>query len=113
MELKVFDYDCYEKDLAAQRIAEVLEPLCKNLSGLWLYREPEIRTEGNELPTFTLVSPSVGICFIKVFSENSDTLSTVENKYWIVDGVKVKSGFNKFRNYTHQIKSRLEDPLLD
>ena len=81
MELKVFDYDCYEKDLAAQRIAEVLEPLCKNLSGLWLYREPEIRTEGNELPTFTLVSPSVGICFIKVFSENSDTLSTVENTF--------------------------------
>lgn len=113
MELKVFDYDCYDKDLAAQRIAEVLKPLCKDIEGLWLYREPEIRTEGNELPTFTLVSPTFGICFIKVFSENSDTLSSVENKYWIVDGVKVKSGFNKFRNYTHQIKSRLEDPILD
>lgn len=113
MELKIFDFDCYEKDLAAQRIVDVLTPLCKDLEGLWLYREPEIRTEGNELPTFTVVSPSIGICFIKVFSENNETLSSVENRFWVVDGVKVKSGIQKFRNYTHKIKSKLDDPILD
>lgn len=113
MELKVFDYDYYEKDLAAKRIEECLRPLCEKLEGLWLYREPEIRTEGNELPTFTLVSPQIGICFIKVFSENSESLSSVENRFWIIDGVKVKSGIQKFRNYAHKIKSKLDDPILD
>lgn len=106
MELKIFDYDCYEKDLAAQRMVEILSPLCNNLEGLWLYREPEIRTEGNELPTFTLVSPAMGICFIKVFSENREMLSSVENRFWVVDGVKVKSGIQKFRNYSHRIKKK-------
>lgn len=113
MELTIFDFDCYENDIAAKRVENVLTPICNNIEGLWLYREPEIRTEGNELPTFTIVSPSLGICFIKVFSENTETLSSVENRYWIVDGVKVNSGIQKFRNYTHKIKSKLDDPLLD
>lgn len=113
MELKIFDHDFYKKDLAAPRIADILAPLCNNLDGLWLYREPEIRTEGNELPTFTLVSSSIGICFIKIFSENRESLSCVEERFWVVDGMKVKSGIQKFRNYTHKIKSKLEDPLLD
>lgn len=113
MELKIFDHDFYEKDLAAPRIADILAPLCSNLDGLWLYREPEIRTEGNELPTFTLVSPLIGICFIKVFPENRESLSLVEDRFWVVDGMKVKSGIQKFRNYAHKIKSKLEDPLLD
>ena len=67
MELRIFDYDSYEKDVVAQRVQEKLNPLCENIDGMWLYREPEMRTEGNELPTFTIVSPSVGLCFIKAF----------------------------------------------
>lgn len=113
MELKIFDYDYYEKDISAKRVETILTPLCLQLDGFWLYREPEIRTEGNELPTFTLVSPKLGICFIKVFSENRETLSSVENRFWVVDGVKVKSGIQKFRNYSHKIKSKLEDPIFD
>ena len=113
MELKIFDHDYYKNDLAAQRVEEILRPLCQNLEGLWLYREPEIRTEGNELPTFTLVSPKMGICFIKVFSENSELLTSVENRFWVIDGIRVKSGIQKFRNYSHRIKSKLEDPILD
>lgn len=113
MELKIFDYDFYESDLAAKHIVDILNPICKDLNGLWLYREPEIRTEGNELPTFTLVSPLIGICFIKVFSENHETLTYVDPRFWVVNGAKVKSGIQKFRNYTHKIKSKLEDPLLD
>ena len=113
MELKIFDHDYYKNDFAAQRVEEILRPLCRDIEGLWLYREPEIRTEGNELPTFTLVSPEIGICFIKVFSENSESLTSVENRFWVIDGVKVKSGIQKFRNYSHRIKSKLEDPILD
>ncbi len=113
MELKIFDYDYYEQDLAAQRIQKILAPICATLDGYWLYREPEIKTEGNELPTFTIVSPSIGLCFIKVFDENSETLTLLENRYWVIDGVKTKSRIQKFRNYTHKIKSRLDDPLLD
>lgn len=113
MELRIFDHDYYEKDLAAQRLVDIIAERCKQIEGLWLYREPEIKTEGNELPTFTIVSPIIGICFIKTFSENSENLSSVENRFWVVDGIKVKSGIHKFRNYTHRIKSRLEDPILD
>lgn len=113
MDLKIFDYDYYEKDISAKRVETILKPLCMQLDGFWLYREPEIRTEGNELPTFTLVSPKLGICFVKVFSENSETFSSAENRFWVVDGVKVKSGIQKFRNYSHKIKSKLEDPIFD
>lgn len=113
MDLKIFDYDYYEKDLAAQHIVDILKSQCNTLDGLWLYREPEIKTEGNELPTFTLVSPSIGVCFIKVFSENAETLTSVEDRFWIIDGNKMKSGIQKFRNYSHKIKSRLDDPILD
>lgn len=113
MDLKIFDYDTYNRDLAAQRIENILTPLCKNLEGFWLYREPEIQTEGNELPTFTIVSPSIGICFIKVFSENSETLTSIEERFWIVDNIRIKSGIQKFRNYSHRIQSKLDDPLIE
>lgn len=113
MDLKIFDYDSYSQDLAAQRVQEVLTSICQDLDGFWLYREPEIRTEGNELPTFTLVSKKLGVCFIKVFSENSEALSIIEDKYWVVDGYKVKSGIQKFRNYSHKIQSKIDDPLID
>ncbi len=113
MNLTIFDYDSYNSDLAAQRVREVIAPLCSSLDGFWLYREPEIRTEGNELPTFTIVSPSIGVCFIKVFSENSESLSTIEDRYWVVDGIRVKSGIQKFRNYSHKIQSKIEDPLIE
>lgn len=113
MELRVFDHDYYDKDMPAQRLENILKPLCQNLDGLWLYREPEIRTEGNELPTFTLVSPLLGVCFIKVFSETRETLTDIEDRFWVINGNKVKSGIQKFRNFKHKIKSKLEDPILD
>lgn len=113
MELMIFDFDYYNKDLAAQRLAEYLKPICAELDGLWLYREPDFRTEGNELPTFTIIGPEIGIYFIKIFSETHETLSAVADRFWIVDDVKVKSGIMKFRNYAHKIKSKLEDPILD
>lgn len=52
-------------------------------------------------------------CIAKVFSENRESLSSVEDRFWIIDGVKMKSGIQKFRNYSHKIKSRLEDPIHD
>lgn len=113
MELRIFDYDNYEKDVVAQRVHEILQPLCGQIDGMWLYREPEMRTEGNELPTFTIVSPSIGLCFVKAFSENSDSLTTAEDRFWTVDGVRIKSGIQKFRNYAHKIKSKLEDPIIE
>lgn len=113
MDLRIFDYNYYEKDIAAQTVNEVLKPILKKIEGHWLYREPEIRTEGNELPTFTIVSPSTGLVFIKVFAENSESITVVDERFWIVDNIRVKSGLQRFRNYTHKIKSKLEDPLLE
>lgn len=113
MELRIFDYDSYEKDVVAQRVQEKLNPLCESIDGMWLYREPEMRTEGNELPTFTIVSPHIGLCFIKAFSENGDSLTAAEDRFWTVDGTRVKSGIQKFRNYAHKIKSKLDDPIIE
>lgn len=113
MELRIFDYDNYGKDVVAQRVQEKLNPLCEKIDGMWLYREPEMRTEGNELPTFTIVSPRIGLCFIKAFSENGDSLTVAEDRFWTVDGTRVKSGIQKFRNYAHKIKSKLADPIVE
>ena len=113
MELRIFDYDNYEKDVVAQRVQDILNPLCNEIEGMWLYREPEMRTEGNELPTFTIVSPRIGLCFIKAFSENGDSLTAAEERFWTVDGTRVKSGIQKFRNYAHKIKSKLDDPIVE
>lgn len=113
MELIIFDYDSYEKDIATQRVNKAITPLLKNVDGLWLYKEPEFKTDGNEMPSFTIASKEKGLVFIKVFDETNEMLTVVEDKFWIVNGVKIKSGFQKFRNYTHKIKSRLEDPMLE
>lgn len=113
MDLRIFDYDNYDKDIAAQRICENLKNLLSNYEGMWLYREPEIRTEGNELPTFTIISPNIGLLFIKTFDENEENLTYAGDKYWTVDGINIISGFQKFRNYSHKIKSKLEDPIID
>lgn len=113
MELRVFDHDYYNKDQSAQHVCSLLESTCDKMEGLWLYREPEIRTEGNELPTFTIVSPTLGVCFIKIFNYISDRITEIENRYWTIDGLKEKSGIQKFRNYSHKIKSKLEDPIYD
>ncbi len=113
MELRIFDCDNYEKDIVAQRVQDKLTPLCEHIDGIWLYREPEMRTEGNELPTFTIVSPCIGLCFIKVFSENGESLTVAEDRFWTVDGTRVKSGIQKFRNYAHKIKSKLDDPIIE
>ena len=113
MELKIFDYNYYDNDIAAQRTLDILNPLFHPLEGLWLYREPEIRTEGNDLPTFTVVSPYLGLMFIRVFSETNECLDAVDEKFWIINKKKVKSGFQKFRNYVHKIRSKLDDPIID
>ena len=59
------------------------------------------------------MSPSVGLCFIKAFSENSGSFTAAEDRFWTVDGTRVKSGIQKFRNYAHKIKSKLDDPIIE
>ena len=67
MKLEIYDFDLYEKDNAAKSVQSEIEPLVNSVEGLWRYREPELRTEGNELPTFTLLSEKYGLIFVKVF----------------------------------------------
>ena len=113
MELKIYDYDYYSKDLAAHRAYDCLKNKFENIEGMWLYREPEMRTEGNEYPTFTIISPELGLIFIKAYEYSSEVLSRVENKYWTINGQKVVSECLRFRNYVHRITSKIEDPLIE
>ena len=113
MELKVFDYDLYEKDIASQRVADKIKTKLEPIEGMWLYREPEMKTEGNLLPSFTILSPNYGIIFIKAFDYNLDTLTHIEKKYWTINGQKVLSECKRFRNYVHKITGKIADPLIE
>lgn len=111
MKLEIYDFDLYEKDNAAKSVQSEIEPLVNRVEGLWLYREPELRTEGNELPTFTLLSEKYGLIFVKVFEYQDCELTKVELKFWEINGKKERSKFLNFQNYVHKVKSRIEDPL--
>lgn len=113
MKLRIFDHDNYQQDTAAQRINEKLEPLLSESEGLWLYREPEMRTEGDDYPTYTIVSQTYGLVFIRAYNYTTDSLSNVEQKFWMIDGQKVRSECIRFRNYVHKIVSKIEDPMLE
>ena len=113
MELSVYDYDSYDKDNAAQNVEDSIAPLLKGIDGIWLYKEPEYRTDGNDLPTFTILSQETGLIFIKVFDYQEQQIDKIDDKYWQINGEKKVSKFKVFQNYVHKIKSRIEDPLND
>ncbi len=113
MELSIFDQIAYENDLSARFLQSLLADDLENESGHWLYKEPEIKTEGNELPTFTILTRTLGLVFIKAYMYNNEDISEVNDKFWVINGQKVKSEINKFRNYIHKISSRLSDPLIE
>ena len=113
MELKIYDYDFYEKDIAAQRLHDALKEELSAMDGMWLYREPEIKTAGDDYPTFTIISSSFGVLFIRVYDYTADNLTQVESKYWTINGQNVKSEFLRFRNYVHKITSKIEDPMIE
>lgn len=113
MELKIFDIDNYNQDIAAQKIKDNIESILSNIDGLWLYREPEIKTAGNDYPSFTIVSREIGLTFIRVYDYTEETLSYVDNKYWNINGQKLRSECIRFRNYVHKIVSKIEDPMID
>ncbi len=111
MELKIFDLDFYEKDITSQRVAKNIKSLLAPFEGLWLYREPEMRTEGGQLPSFTILSPDFGIVFIKTYDYDVDSLKCIDKDFWIINGQKVISECKRFRNYVHKVDGKLKDPL--
>lgn len=113
MELSIYDYDSYDKDNAAKSIQKIIEPLIKKYDGVWLYKEPEIKTEGNDLPTFTILSRETGLIFIKVFDYQDGEITKIDDKFWEIKNKKEVSKFKIFMNYVHKIKSRIDDPLLE
>lgn len=113
MELKIFDFDNYNQDIASQRIQEHIEPMLSDIKGLWLYREPEIKTDGNDYPSFTIVSRELGLIFVRVYNYTEETLTHVDNKYWTINGQNVRSECIRFRNYVHKITSKIEDPMIE
>lgn len=113
MQLKIFDFDYYNHDLASQKIKDQLETVLKNKEGLWLYREPEIKTDGNDYPSFTIVSSDMGLVFVRVYDYTEEVLSCVDNKFWTINGQNVRSECIRFRNYVHKIVSKIEDPMVE
>ncbi len=113
MDLRIFDFDYYEKDNAAKNVRNYFESLLSNYDGLWLYREPEMKTEGDELPTFTILSQDIGLIFVKCYDYSNDNIKEINDKYWNIDNQQIKSPLIYMRNYTHKIKSKIEDPIFE
>ena len=113
MQLEIYDYDYYEKDNAAKTIINDIQEKVTKTEGLWLYREPELKTDGNDLPTFTILSRELGLIFIRVYDYSDEDITCIEKKHWTIKGNKVRSEFTRFQNYVHKVKSRIEDPLND
>lgn len=113
MKLTIFDQTTFDIDISAQLLEKTFESKLHQFEGFWLYKEPEMKTEGNELPTFTIVSDTLGLVFIKSYEYNDNDLSEVNDKFWVLNGQKMTSEVLKFRNYTHKITSKLEDPLIE
>lgn len=111
MRIEIFDYEYFTRDDAAKNVLSQLEKIVENVNGVCIYREPEIITEGNELPTFTILTEQNGIQLLKCYSLGEDELTKIEPKYWEINGTKVVSEFIKFRNYSHWIKTKLNDPI--
>ena len=112
MELSIYDYDSYDKDNAAKSVQKIIEPLIKKYDGVWLYKEPEIKTEGNDLPTFTILSRETGLIFIKVFDYQDGEITKIDDKFWEIKNKKEVSKFKIFMNYVHKIKSRIDEQVL-
>lgn len=113
MKLEIYDFDYYEKDNAAKTIIEDIKSKVNNITGLWLYREPELKTDGNDLPTYTILSQQLGLVFIKVYDFSDNDINSIEKKYWTIKGKKVRSEFIRFQNYVHKVNSRIQDPIND
>lgn len=111
MNLEIYDYDMFERDISAKNVKEKIDAYLSGYDGVWMYKEPELRTEGNDIATFTILSRKTGLIFIKVFDYVDADLTVVSNKFWEVKGKKVTSGFKLFQNYVHKIKSKIDDPL--
>ena len=113
MQLQVFDRIEFNKDNSASLVKRIFEKSLEDKKGYWLYREPEIKTEGKETPTFTIVSPTLGLIFVKVYTFTDQDSILIDERYWTIGGVKRLSEYNRFRNYVHKISARINDPLLD
>jgi superfamily I DNA and RNA helicase len=113
MNLKVYDHDCYENDIATKSVQLFFENLLKDYDGMWQYREPELKTEGDDISTFTIVSDKLGLIFVKVYSYTDEDIIDVNDRYWTINNVSVRSEILRFRNYTHKIKSKIDDPIND
>ena len=113
MQLQVFDRAEYDQDNSAHLIQRIIEKFLSDKKGYWLYREPEIKSEGKEIPTYTIISPTLGLIFVKVYTYSDEDTVIVGERYWSVGGEKRLSEYNKFRNYVHKISSRIEDPLVE
>ena len=59
MQLQVFDRAEYDQDNSAHLIQRIIEKFLSDKKGYWLYREPEIKSEGKEIPTYTIISPTL------------------------------------------------------
>lgn len=114
MKIRIFDHIEYNIDHPAQQISSIVESFIKPLEkGFCLYREPDFRTEGREVPTFTIVSPSLGLVFIKAYRYTDEDQLVIGERNWQINGQPQRSEYYRFRNYVHKIKARVDDPLIE
>ncbi len=89
MKKQIYDRVSYKKDHSAQAFLKYLDEKIGNRKDcICMYKEPDFLVEGNVLPTFTIIDKLLGVIFIKLYDYTEDTLTEVNNKYWVISGNK-------------------------
>lgn len=112
MKKQIYDRVSYKKDHSAQAFLKYLDEKIGNRKDcICMYKEPDFLVEGNVLPTFTIIDKLLGVIFIKLYDYTEDTLTEVNNKYWVISGNKSKNEIKLFDNYCYKCKNEIMSPL--
>ncbi|MEF7664376.1 MULTISPECIES: DEAD/DEAH box helicase [Bacillus cereus group] len=110
MELKAYDKQAYAKDTIAQNFYAYLEGQFRNRDSICLYKEPDYATNANVLPTFTVLDKEYGIFVYKLYDYTSESLTSINDKFWEINGAKHRNDLIHFEDYCHKFENDINMP---
>lgn len=110
MEIKIYDRIAFNKDHLAQQIEKYLKEELKDSEATAYYQEPDYYTPSNILPTFTIISKKYGVLIIKAYPYHHDTLTEINDKFWLLNEHKKKNELLDFEDYCYRLKNDIEMP---
>ncbi|MGM7703475.1 DEAD/DEAH box helicase [Pseudalkalibacillus sp. Hm43] len=110
MEIKIYDRKAFSNDHLGQQLEHYLKEELRELEATAYYQEPDYWTPSNTLPTFTIITKNYGILIVKAYPYSHETLTEINDKYWIVNDYKKKNELLDFEDYCYKLKNDIEMP---